>query len=139
VMPRKADQPNGTSLISENAALSTALKQVARLRRQFLPYFVEGTNIGNSVLAAPAPGFVRAWQWGNRLIIFAINDRPEARTISFSSDLSLWLPSTAAYDIRTYDEEGKQRASWQGAGSRATFVTPELPAAALAVFEVQVR
>lgn len=139
VMPRKADQPNGTALISENGALSAALKQVARLRRQFLPYFVEGVYIGNSVLAAPAPGFVRGRQLGNRLLIVALNDGPEARAIGFSSDLSLWLPSTSAYEVKSFDADGKQLASSKGAGARASFVTPELPPAGLALFEIQAQ
>ncbi len=137
VMPRKADQPNGTALISENATLSAALKQVARLRRQFLPYFVEGTYIGNSVLAAPGAGFVRARQLGNRLLIVAVNEAAESRAISFTSDLSLWLPSTSAYQVKSYDGDGKQLAAWKGGGARASFVTPELPTAALALFEIQ--
>lgn len=137
VMPRKADQPNGTALISESPALSASLKEVAHLHRQFLPYFVEGTYLGNSVLAAPSTGFVRGRQLGNRLLIVAVNDASEPRAISFTSDLGLWLPSTTAYDVKAYDGEGKQRAAWKGAGARAAFVTPELPPAGLALFEVQ--
>ncbi len=137
VMPRKADQPNGTALISQNPALSAALKQVARLRRQFLAYFVEGTYLGSSVLTTPAPGFVRARQLGNRLLVVAVNDNPEATAVSFTSDLSLWLPSTSAYEIKTYNEEGKQVAVYKGAGPRAAFVTPDLPPAGLALFEIQ--
>jgi len=67
----------------------------------------------------------------------ALNDSPEARAISFSSDLSLWLPSVSAYEVKSYDGEGKQLATWKGAGAHAAFVTRELPAAGLALFEIQ--
>src|SRR5690606_4531995 len=40
--PRRIDHPNATALVSEKPALAAALKQVAALRKQFLPYFTEG-------------------------------------------------------------------------------------------------
>jgi hypothetical protein len=57
LMPKKPDQPNDTALISEEPALSVAIKEVAALRKQFLPFFVEGTALGESILAEPASLF----------------------------------------------------------------------------------
>lgn len=99
-MPRKPDQPNGTALISEKPALGKSLKEVARLRQQFLPYFVDGTTIGDAVLWKPAPAFVRGYQLGNKLLIVVLNDQKKPASVRVESDLSLWLPSTKAYAVR---------------------------------------
>lgn len=136
VMPHKPDQPNGTALISKIPALSVALKQVAALRRQFLPYFVEGTFLRDSILSAPA-GFVHAHQLPGRLLIFAVNDSAQPKIISFQSDLALWLPSVAAYQVKMYSESGKLIKQQKRSGSHAAFITGVLAPAEIAVFEVQ--
>jgi len=59
LLPRKPDQMDGSALISEKPALAEALKQVAPLRKQLLSFLVDGTFLGDSVLAAPATAFVR--------------------------------------------------------------------------------
>src|SRR4029078_11936067 len=51
VYPRKPDGVNGSDDISNHPALSRALKQCARLRKQFLNYFVNGTFIGDCILS----------------------------------------------------------------------------------------
>jgi hypothetical protein len=51
VYPRKPDGVNGSDYISNHPALSKALKQCARLRKQFLNYFVKGTFIGDCILS----------------------------------------------------------------------------------------
>ena len=61
VWPSKPDEPNGTAVISDRPALSAALQQAAKLRKQFLPYFVDGTFIGDSVLIQPTKAFVRGY------------------------------------------------------------------------------
>src|SRR5690606_846395 len=58
-MPKRPNQPNGTRLIGEEPELASALKEVAPLRRKFLPYFTEGRALGDSVLSEPAAPFVR--------------------------------------------------------------------------------
>src|SRR5262249_36942887 len=41
--PSLPDQPNGTAMISDRPELGAALLQTAKMRKQFLPYFTEGT------------------------------------------------------------------------------------------------
>jgi hypothetical protein len=89
IFPRKLDQPNGTALISERPELAMAVKEVARLRRQFLPFFVEGTFIGDSVLREPTPAFVRGYQLGDRLLVFVLNDRKETQAMSVLPQLEM--------------------------------------------------
>jgi len=58
VQPRKPDGTNGSDRIASHPELSRALKQCAKLRGQFLPYFVEGTLVGDCVLVEPCPDAV---------------------------------------------------------------------------------
>lgn len=126
-MPRKPDQPNATALISEVPALSSALKQVAALRRQFLPYFTEGTLLGDSMLSAQPDVFVRGRQLENRLLVCVLNDQGGDRQFSIQSDLELWLPARGRYEIRLYDSRGRMTGTrqlssskWTGTGNLAT-------------------
>src|SRR2546427_7081152 len=95
VMPSKVDGPNGTALISEKPALAQALKDVAAIHKQFLPYFVAGLALGDSFLSRPTTAFVRAYQLPGRLLVLILNDRPEAQQVVLGSDLSLWLPKSS--------------------------------------------
>ena len=58
-MPKQPDATNGTKLIGEEPELATAPRHVAALRRQFLPFFVNGNFLGESVLSRPVCRFVR--------------------------------------------------------------------------------
>lgn len=107
VMPVKPDQPNGTALIGDIPHLSAAVKQARGLRRQFLPFFVEGHALGESVLHRPASAFVRAHQLGNRLFIAVLNDREQAQSVSLQSRLELWLPRARGYSVQYYDDSGR--------------------------------
>lgn len=137
VMPRKLDQPNGTALISEKPVLAGALKQVAALRKQFLPYFAQGTFIGDSVLREPTPAFVRGYQHGNNLLVIVLNDQDRTQAVSVESDLDLWLPATDSYQVKYYDSHGKLLETQPGRGSRWFGTTRRLEPQELAVFEIE--
>jgi len=115
VRPRKIDKPNGTALISEKPEISAALKEVARLHRQFLPYFVEGHVLGNSVLSAPCPIFVCGHQLPDKLLIIVLNDKTEPTEVSLQSSLDLWLPAVGTYRVKYYNSQGNllQTISWK--------------------------
>ncbi|MFB3902533.1 MAG: hypothetical protein ACE15E_03710 [Acidobacteriota bacterium] len=106
-MPRRPDQPNATALISEAPSLSAALKQVAALRRRFLPYFTEGIFLGDSMLTAVPHLFIRGHQLGNRLLISVLNDGDQDDFFSVGSDLRLWLPRAGEYEVTLYDSAGR--------------------------------
>ncbi len=106
VMPRKLDQPNATALISEKPAVAAALKEVAVLRRQFLPYFVEGTVLGDSLLSEPASAYVVGHQLENRLLCIVLNDKDTTQEVELESDLAPWLPAAKEYEVKHYDSKG---------------------------------
>jgi hypothetical protein len=137
VMPSKVDEPNGTALISEKPPLARALKSVAALRGQFLSYFVEGSALGESVLARPTTAFVRAYSQGNGVLVLVLNDHPEAQRVVLKSDLSLWLPTAGSYTEKYYDQGGKllrvsplRGTSWFG-------ITDLLQPGEIAAFEIR--
>jgi hypothetical protein len=136
VFPRKPDQPNGTATISEKPALSAALKQVAGLRKQFLPYFVEGTLIGDSVLAEACPAFVRGYQKDDKLLVIVLNNQPQPMSFSITAALDLWLPGAVRYTVRQYDGAGKLVST--GEHDRAVWKvqTPQLPLLEFAFYEI---
>ena len=139
VMPSRPDQPNSIALVSEKPALASALKQVSSLRKQFLPFFVEGTALGDSILSQPVSAFVRAYQMERKLLVFVLNDRPQAQTVVVQSDLDLWLPSTARYEVKYYDSDGKLLNTRQGHGSRWFGATRPLAPLDFAEFEIRSR
>ncbi len=137
VMPSKLDSPNGTALISEKPALAAALKDLAVLRRQFLPYFVEGHALGESVLSQETTAFVRAYALPDRLLVFVLNDRREPQRVVLRSDLSLWLPNAKAFTVSRFDEHGEFLGKSRPEGSRWVGVTDLLAAGEISAFELQ--
>jgi hypothetical protein len=134
--PRKPDQPNGTALVSDKPALSAALKQVAALRKQFLPYFVEGTYLGDSVLSEPAPAFVRAYQLGDKLLIIVINNQAQPAPIKLTCTLGLWLRSPPGYSVQVFDGHGKSLGKEQTTQEFWSTSTEVLQPLDLVLFEI---
>jgi hypothetical protein len=138
LIPRKPDMPNMTALISEKPAVSAALKETAHLRKQFLPYFVEGHILGNSVLSEPASVFVCGYQLPNKLLIIMLNDKAEPVEVSLQSSLDVWLPVANSYKVKYYNSQGDllQTASWN-TGVNWVGKSRLLPPLELALFEIE--
>jgi hypothetical protein len=139
VMPRKLDRPNGTALIGDTPVIASVLKEVAGLRKLFLPYFVDGTFIGDSVLREPTTAFVRGYQMGDKLLVIVLNDQNQSSVVSVRSDLSLWLPSTKAYQVKYYNSAGKLLETTQGQDAQWVSATHLLQPLELAFFEIESR
>ena len=130
-MPKQPDASNGSKLIGEEPELAAALKLAAARRKQFLPFFVEGNFLGESVLSRPvcafvrnkndgeiggalfASGrfeypelFVRGHQLKDRLLVIVLNNGEKSRAVSVPSKLALWLPRTKEYQVRYYNNSG---------------------------------
>jgi hypothetical protein len=139
IMPRKPDGANGTALISEQPALSAALREVAALRKQFLPFFVEGTLIGESLLSEPTSAFVRGHQLGERLLVIVLNEQDKPQQVTLQSDLDLWLPSVRHYHVKYYDSGGNLVETSKREGTHWSGTTRLLQSLELAFFEIQTR
>lgn len=150
VMPRKPDQPNGTALISEKPELAKALKEMAAIRKQFLPYFTEGTFIGDAVMAEPSPFFIRGYQLAGKagkgfddfahldhLLIFVMNNQPQAMPVTFKTRLDWWLPATTTYTLQSFDAAGHLKESWIHSDKTLTLTTPTLQPLEIAVYDIE--
>ena len=111
IMPSKPDGPNGSAMIADYPNVSCALKQCARLRKQFLKYFLDGKLIGECILTEPCPGtHVTAYTLPNAslMILMNIKEQDQPQTFRFSCDLAHWVPSpSSSYEIRQFDLNGK--------------------------------
>ncbi|MHC4122953.1 MAG: hypothetical protein ACYSSI_05210, partial [Planctomycetota bacterium] len=138
VMPAKLDSTTATGRISETEALSATLKELAALRRQFLPYFVEGSVIGDCVLSEPVPSvWVVGHQLGNKLLVIVLNDQDIPKQVVLKSDLSLWLPTAQVYQVKRYDTTGKILAATQWyKPDHWTVMIPALQPSEFAFFEL---
>jgi hypothetical protein len=134
-MPRQLDSPNGTALISERSALSAALIRASALRKQFLPYFTQGTFIGDSVTSLPSESFVRGYQLRDKMLVIVVNDGKQPTAATFRSDLSQWLPKAKGYSVTRYDGVGKSLGT-AATGTELFATTEQLEPGELAFFEV---
>jgi len=139
VMPSRPDLPNGTALISDKPALAASLKEVANLRKEFLPFFTEGISLGNSILSNPTPAFVRGYQLGGKLLIIVLNDKQHPSRVVLQSDLGLWTSSPNFSETKYYDSSGKLIDTQQGHGSHWSGSTPQIQPGDLAVIEIDTR
>lgn len=119
VMPNRPGDINGSAKIADYPEVSQALKQCAKLRKQFLPYFVEGTMIGECALAEPSPhAYVTAYVLPKKMLLIAYSVGHE-EMLSLKADLQPWLSSTSEYEVKQYDLEGnlektaKTSSDWQ--------------------------
>jgi hypothetical protein len=105
VYPRKPDNVNGSDYISNHPQLSSSLKQCARLRKQFLNYFVNGTFIADCLLSKDCPdAHVSAYVLPKSMLVIVFNKK-DTKEITFRSNIGPWLQSaTSRYTIKEYDD-----------------------------------
>ena len=108
VMPRKPESINGTDSIASRPTMSKALKQCARLRKQFLSYFVDGTLIGDCIFTKPcSETHTCAYVLPDRAIIVMIN-LGKKRAVGFDIDMAPWTKSPSGrYEVKQYDADAK--------------------------------
>ena len=137
-MLSKPGRANGTALLSEDPALSATAKELAKLRKQFLPYFVEGIALGECILSEPViGGFVRGHQLDDKLLVIAINTANQVQELIIHSNLALWLPSANGYVVKTYDSTGELLKTERQKSDEWTMSSPLLEPAEMCFFEIE--
>ncbi len=113
LMPSRPNDVNGTAMLAEYPELSTAVKQCAQLRKQFLPYFVEGEMIGECVLAEECPGMhVTAYVLPKSLLMIALKREEKGEATTLKAGLKPWLTSASGkYQVKTYAMDGRETAT----------------------------
>lgn len=109
IMPRRAESTNGSGYISGYPEMGKALRQCASLKKQFLPYFLDGNLLGDCLLTKPAAdAHVCAYALPDRAILVLINTSSSVKTTELHADLSAWLnPGTENYTLKHFNEDGK--------------------------------
>ncbi len=141
VQPRKPDGANGTDWIANHRELSQALKQCARLRAAFLPYFTEGTLIGECILSGPCPeALVAAYVLPSKVLIIVVNTSGKARAIDLACDPRPWLPSASGtYEVKHYNGTGAMVQTTQLDRASRHLTTGVLEKSGISLFEVLAR
>jgi hypothetical protein len=137
VQPRKPDGINGSDWIRNHAELSQSLKQCAKLRTQFLPYFVDGTLIGDCILAKPCSGAqVCAYALPDKILVIVLNTgSQEPKQLKLNP--APWLASTSGrYAVKWYDGEGHAIQSAELRQEQTTVSTNMLDRLGMALFEL---
>jgi len=140
VMISAPDMPNGSDWIANHPEVGAALKQCAKLRKQFLPYFVDGTLIGDCALTETcAGGHVTSYVLPDRVLTIVLNTG-EKRALSLAYDLAPWLKSAStSCTEKAYDTNGSVISTRDDAAFSGTLTTVVLPAYDFAIFEHIVR
>jgi hypothetical protein len=136
IMPRRKEMANATDWISQYPDLSRTLKECAARRKQFLPYFTQGTFIGGCLLTEPCLGtHTAAYVLPDRLLLVLINETAPRR-IAFAADPAAWLPRDGNWRVRTWSSDGKRLSDSRLHGSAWRAKTPHLPAGEMMFYEI---
>lgn len=107
VWPSKPDGINGSERIARIPALSRTLKRCSALRKRFLPYFTQGTLIGDCLLTKPSHGVrMSAYVLPDRVLALILDQGP-AGSLSCHYDLGPWLPNAGRVKVSHFDEDGR--------------------------------
>jgi len=137
VFPSRPDDANGTAWIKDYPEISQALKQCAKLRKQFLPYFVNGTLIGECILSDECPGaHVSAYVLPDRALALVMNTDETQRAVSFVCNLEHWVKSASGrHEVRCYDGNGSLVGTQTVSGGTWRAQTAKLKHLDIALFE----
>ena len=136
IMPGKPGDVNGSAMIADYPELSQALKQCARLRKQFLGYFTDGKLIGDCILSEKCPeALCSAYILDDRLLIIALNLN-NAKALRLKGDLGFWLKSESGqFEVKVYDAKGKHK-NRHVCGKNLREQTGKLQAAEFSFYEI---
>lgn len=137
VWPSKPDSINGSDYISNNLSLSAALKMCAGIRKQFLPYFADGTFIGGCLLTEPSQARLTAFVMPDRIMALALNQSGIEQSFTFKYDARPWLTSKSQkYEVRSYNSKGDLIGSEDVSSRTRILKTKKMSPMELAVFEI---
>ena len=121
IMPSVPDGVNASDFIANHPTLSQALQQCAKLRRQFLPYFVSGVLIGDCILTrACDTAHISAYVMKDRALLILVKNEEEG-SVEMNCDPGYWLQSASGkYRVRVYNSDGAliatkeiEKGNWQ--------------------------
>ena len=141
VMPSAPDNINGSDLIGNNADLALALKQCAKLRKQFLPYFTKGRLIGDCLMDQALVGaHISAYVLPDSLLLVVLSTASARTMLQLDLDLEPWLESASGrYKATIYNMNGAaaseivlDKGDWSGK-------TPEVDPLEIVMYEFRAK
>ncbi len=139
VFPRKPESANGSDWIVHHPELSAALKQCAKLRKQFLSYFTDGMLIGDCILTEPcASAHVSAYVLPDRILVIVV-DESAAGLIPLKIDPRPWLPSQSGRFTATMIDGSGKRSDAGVLQDAGDVKTPALAPGDVLLYEIQSR
>src|SRR4029077_20267606 len=108
VIPRKPGSTNGSAAIRDYPELKKTLVRCAKLRQQFLPYFVDGTLIGNCTLTQECPdAHVCSYVLPGKVLMIVMNESKD-RVIKLAYDMAPSInPASNSCEMRVYNDSGE--------------------------------
>lgn len=136
IMPSPPDGINASDWIVNHPELSQALKQCARLRKQFLSYFREGRPIGDCILAKECnTAHVSAFLHNGQVLMIIVKT-DGVGPVTFTAHLQHWLSSPSdKYVVRIYGEDGGLVGTREFRGTHYAETTNELKDLAISLYE----
>lgn len=104
--PSKPGQVNGTAMIADYPVFAATIRRLSVLRKQFMPFFTDGGNVGDCILTKSAKG-VRAgfYTLDDAVLGFAVLDE-NTHSATISLDLTDYSTSTR-FVLDIFDETGE--------------------------------
>ena len=139
LQPSSPDGINGSAWITNYPETSQAVKQCARLREQFLPYFTQGRLIGECLLARSQPQdlHLTAYVLPDRALAVVVNKGDRCGKLNLSLDLEPWLTDPAAnYQVRVWRQNGRLDRTLRMKGKSISIPDGPLERNELALYEL---
>ena len=136
IMPAPPDGINASDLIVNHPALSLALIRCAKLREQFLPYFIEGRLIGDCILVKDAPAaHISAYVLPDKILMILVKDDTEGR-VSLTCDPAFWQGQGKNEGVvKIFDSNGQLRETRQRTDPLWKYTTPSLAPYDICLYE----
>lgn len=136
VVPHKPDAIDASDDIANHPELSAALKQCARLRKQFLSYFTNSRFIGDCILTKDVKdAHISAYVQENKMMVIVVN-KAGKRAVNFEGSISAWMKSAKGkYQVKEYND-GVPAKNISVTGSRWIQKTPVMDPLDICIYEV---
>ncbi len=107
--PTRPESYNGSALISEYPEFSKSIKTVAALRKAYLDYFVDSTNISDCAVTVDPECRTTGYVKGSRMLLIVYKDKEDDCTLPL--DITPFLGGEE-FSVRICNEEMAETASY---------------------------
>ena len=136
IFPRRANDINGSAYIKELPKLSQALKKMANIKKDFLPYFTQGRYISNCICyKTPTDSYVSAYILNDKALVMVLNTGSEENK-TIECDFACWIGESNNYIIKAYDENCQLLKVGEFVSGKHIIKTPKLSQEEIIIYEI---